>query len=318
MNSKPLISGITIFLNAEKFIEEAIESVLAQTYDNWELLLVDDGSTDGSTTIAQRYAQQHPTKVRYLEHDEHQNRGMSASRNLGIHNAKGEYIAFLDADDIWLPRKLERQVAILEAQPEAVMVYGSTLYWYSWTGNLQDRQRDSGRKLGVKPGTLVPPPKLLALFLRREAETPATCGVLIRRNVIEEIGRFEMGFKGMYEDQAFFAKVCLKAPVFVESGCWDKYRQHSDNCCSVAMESGEYHPQLPHSARLIFLKWLSEYLSQQDVKDTEVWQALQKSLWPYQHPILYRLVKALYFMKRIGQWILPIPIRHWLRASLAR
>ena len=134
MRNEPLVTGIIIFFNAEKFFEESIESVFAQTYKNWELLLVDDGSTDGSTAIALRYAEQHPEKVRYMEHNDHQNRGMSATRNLGIKNAKGEYIAFLDADDIWLPQKLEQQVAILEDQPEAAMIYNSTYLWYSWTG----------------------------------------------------------------------------------------------------------------------------------------------------------------------------------------
>src|SRR5919198_1004258 len=109
INDGPLVSAIIIFLNAERFIQEAIESVFAQTYDAWELLLVDDGSTDGSTAIARRYAEQHPGKVRYLEHNGHQNRGKSASRNLAIRNCTGEYIAFLDADDVWLPRKLEQQ-----------------------------------------------------------------------------------------------------------------------------------------------------------------------------------------------------------------
>jgi glycosyltransferase involved in cell wall biosynthesis len=138
MNGKPLVSAITIFLNCEKYIEEAIESVFAQTYDNWELLLVDDGSTDNSTAIALRYAQEYPHKVRYLEHPDHENRGMSATRNLGIRNAKGEYIAFLDADDVWFPQKLEQQVATMHSQPEAEIVFGPTQYWYSWTSNPLD------------------------------------------------------------------------------------------------------------------------------------------------------------------------------------
>ena len=87
--NKPLVSIIIIFLNSENFIQDAIESVFAQTYDNWELLLVDDGSTDDSTDIALQCAKKHAEKVRYLEHDDHQNRGMSASRNLGICEAKG-------------------------------------------------------------------------------------------------------------------------------------------------------------------------------------------------------------------------------------
>src|SRR5215217_4669680 len=132
MNSKPLVSVVIIFLNAEKFIEEAIESVFAQTYDNWELLLVDDGSSDDSSQIDLRYAERYPEKVRYLEHPAHQNRGMSASRNLGIRHAKGEYISFLDADDVWFAHTLEQQLAVLSSHPEAGMVYGSSLYWFGW------------------------------------------------------------------------------------------------------------------------------------------------------------------------------------------
>src|SRR5258706_2880162 len=82
--TRSLVSVVVIFLNAERFISEAVESVVAQTYGNWELLLVDDGSNDGSTEIARSYAAKFPDKIRYLEHHGHENRGMSASRNLGI------------------------------------------------------------------------------------------------------------------------------------------------------------------------------------------------------------------------------------------
>ena len=313
MSSKPLVSGIIIFLNAEKFIEEAIDSVFAQTYVNWELLLVDDGSTDGSTAIALRYAEQYPDKVRYLEHDGHQNRGMSASRNKGISNAKGDYIAFLDADDVWLPPKLERQVAILDSQPEAAMVCGPTQYWYSWTGNPEGIERDCMREIGVQPNTLFKPPMLLTLLLPKEVRTPATCSVLLRREVFEDLGGFEETFRGIYEDQAFFAKVYLKAPVFMTSECWDRYRQHQDSCCFVAENKGQFHPGQPNSAHLTFLNWVAEYLSKEGVKDTEVWQALQKGLWPYHHPLLYRLLgRARHLVKLIESRTLPIPVRRWL------
>src|SRR5215212_3944019 len=122
MSSKPMVTAIIIFFNEERFIREAIESVFAQTYDNWELLLVDDGSTDGSTQIALDYAHQYRAKVRYLEHPGHQNRGMSAARNLGISYARGQYVAFLDADDVWMPHKLHQQVEILDSHPEAAML----------------------------------------------------------------------------------------------------------------------------------------------------------------------------------------------------
>ena len=166
MSSTPLVSAIVIFLNEEKFLQEAIESVFGQTYDNWELLLVDDGSTDASTEVALQYAKQFSKKVRYLEHHAHQNRGMSAARNLGIRNAKGEYIAFLDADDVWMPHILEEQVTILESHPAAAMVYGPVQWWYSWTRNPEDMRRDHLRTLNVPPNTLVKPPTPLLQCLQ--------------------------------------------------------------------------------------------------------------------------------------------------------
>ena len=168
MSDKPLVSIIIIFLNAERFIDEAIESVFGQTYKNWELLLVDDGSSDNSTGITLRFAKQRIERVRYLEHAGHQNRGMSASRNLGIRHARGEYIGFLDADDVWLPHKLERQVEILNAHREAGMIYGSPQLWHGWTKKLEDIERDCLQDIGVPPDTVVSPPRLLTHLLGQE------------------------------------------------------------------------------------------------------------------------------------------------------
>src|SRR5438094_6087369 len=110
----PAVTAITIFLNEETFLADAVESVLAQSNRDWELLLVDDGSSDGSSGIAQSYAERNPQRIRYLEHSGHENRGMSASRNLGLTQARGRYVGFLDADDIWMPGKLAEQCAILD------------------------------------------------------------------------------------------------------------------------------------------------------------------------------------------------------------
>lgn len=290
MSDKPLVSVVMIFLNVETFIQEAIASVFSQTYAHWELLLVDDGSTDASTRIALRYANQYPAKVRYLEHQGHQNRGMSASRNLGVRTAKGDYVAFLDADDVYLPEKLERQVAVLESQPAAAMVYSATQHWYSWTGNPND-QRNSSRKLGVPPDTLVDPPTLPRLFLQRKAQTPGTCGVLVRREAIERVGMFEERFRGMFEDQVFFYKLLLNKHVYLQSGVWDRYRQHPQSHNRVMSRKGAYdRAGGPSPTYRMFLQWLESYLIQHQINDPNLWQALNKELWPYRHPVRYRLV----------------------------
>jgi len=103
VSDTPLVSVITIFLDAERFLNEAIESLRAQTYERWELLLVDDGSRDGSSEIAREHAARDPHRIRVLEHAGHANLGMSASRNLGIAHARGDLVALLDADDVYLP-----------------------------------------------------------------------------------------------------------------------------------------------------------------------------------------------------------------------
>ena len=105
VNSPPQVSCVIIFLDERDYLSESIESVIAQSSDQWELMLVDDGSTDGSTEIAQRYAALHPGKINYLEHSGHRNCGMNVSRNLGIKRSSGDFIALMDADDVWMPEK---------------------------------------------------------------------------------------------------------------------------------------------------------------------------------------------------------------------
>jgi glycosyltransferase involved in cell wall biosynthesis len=306
----PLVSVITIFYQAERFFEAAIESVLAQTDDRWELLLVDDGSTDGSTAIARRYAASHPDRIRYLEHPGHANRGMSQTRNRGIAAARGRYIAFVDADDVYLPQKLERQIAILEAHPEAAMVYGPTLHWYSWSGRPDDATRDTPRRLGVEPDSLVEAPELARAFLARRADTPATCAALIRREAIEAVGGFESGFPGLFEDQAFFFKVCLARAVWVERQAWDRYRRHPDALCEVKIRAGEhaddYRPTVPRGQ---FLRWLESYLDRNAITDPAVRRDLRRELWPYRHPTIARLVGG---ARRLARAVVPAGIRRHL------
>ena len=278
------VSAIIIFYNAEKFLREAVESVLAQTLEDWELLLVDDGSSDGSSEIAKEYAEQENKRVRYLQHEGHQNLGMSAARNLGIRQARGRYLAFLDADDVWTSQALEQQFAILESQPDAGMVYGPIRYWFSWSGKAEDQRRDYIEALGVPGNRLVQQPALVPLFLEDLAAVPS--GIMVRRQVIDEVGGFEDAFRGEYEDQAFCVKVCLNTPVYAAGNCWYSYRQHPDSSVSQGQRTGE-----TYSRRLFFLNWLRAYLTEQKIKDRRVWGALQRELWAYHHPALYRWSK---------------------------
>jgi glycosyltransferase involved in cell wall biosynthesis len=273
MPETPQVSVIMIFLNAEPFLEEAIESVWAQTYDHWELLLVDDGSSDASTARARWAAAQAPGRVRYLEHAHHHNRGMSASRNLGLSHAQGQYIACLDADDVWVPHTLAEQVARLEAAPEAALVYGPARWWYSWTGQTADGARDRLQPLAFPPERLLAPPQLLIRMLQNHHLYTPT-GMLTRRTVLDRVGGFEPAFRGLYEDQVMLAKIGLEAPVLPAQACWYHYRQHPTSCCQVARRSGQ-----EAAARRTFLHWLTAYVEARTGRQGDVWETLQRELW---------------------------------------
>lgn len=287
MHEMPLVTVIIIFFNAERFLEEAISSIFEQTYDNWELLLVDDGSGDGSTALAVELAHRHPRRVRYLEHPTHANRGMSATRNLGIRHAHGKYIAFLDADDVWMPEKLSEQTALLERHPQAGMTYGRALIWSSWTD--ENSLRDHTLPLGVPAESLISAPNLLPKLLRNKVQSPMTSNAMFRRALLEVIGGFEDEFTGMYEDQVFFSKVELNAAVYVSGSCWVKYRQHATSCSALSARVGSY-----LSERWPFLQWLSRYLDSMKVPvNPAVRRALRRELWPYRHPRINVLVSPI-------------------------
>ena len=284
----PAVTAITIFHDAEAFLREAVASVLAQTWRDWELLLVDDGSTDGSGPIARALADEHPKRVRYLTHPGGANRGMSASRNLGIAQARGRYVAFLDADDVWMPWTLEHQVGALEATPDAGMVAGTTQYWFGWTGRPEDARQDHVPATGLPPGTVVAPPTLLLRFLRDETRPPGTCSVLIRRETLGAVGGFEESFHGMYEDQAFLAKVCLTVPVLLSGECVARYRQHDGSCYARSQADG-----VAAAAEERYLRWLAAWVAHHRHADGPDWEALRTILWQHRHPILHRLVRRL-------------------------
>ena len=168
----PLVSAVTIVSDGERFLAEAIESVLGQTYSNLELVIVDDGSTDRSAEIAERFVRAAPDRVRLVRHVDGGTRGMSAARAFGVRTTQGELIGFLDADDVWLPEKIVEQVAVLEAHPTAGMVYGRTQMWHSWDSNTA--RSDYFYDLGVEPDRLYPPLRLVPKLLENRAQSPTT------------------------------------------------------------------------------------------------------------------------------------------------
>lgn len=121
----PVVSVVMPAYNAGRTLAEAVDSVLAQTFQNWELILLDDGSRDGTASIARSYTRADP-RIRYEANPG--NLGAAASRNRGVSLARGSWIAFLDSDDVWRPEKLARQLKLAE-QTGAQLLYTSYSLW---------------------------------------------------------------------------------------------------------------------------------------------------------------------------------------------
>lgn len=283
--NQPLVSVVIAFLNEERFLKEAIESVVKQGYGNWELLLVDDGSTDSSTSIALQYAANYHGKIIYCEHDGHTNKGLSASRNHGIKQAKGTLVALLDADDIWLPAKLLNQVNIFQQHPDIGMIAEASEYWYSWAapgnknmvipvGQIQNKVYDA-------------PTLVLELYPLGAGAAPCPSALILRKEVIENAGYFEESFIkefGMYEDQAFLVKIYLHEKVYLSSDCNNLYRQRPESIVQTVRSAGKY-----DHVRKYFLNWLNNYLVEKQITDHAVKKLLEKALLRYRKPGLYFL-----------------------------
>jgi len=279
----PRVSVISIFYNAEPFFAEAIDSVLRQDFNDFELILVDDGSRDSSTQLAKDYAERERRRVRYVEHPAHSNRGMSAARNLGLQTARGELIAFIDADDRWQISKLREQTAILDANPNVDAVCGSANYWWSWNGG-QDKLQKTAH---VQDRPLGPPVCAFELYPLGQAVPPCPSDLMLRRSIIEKVAGFEEVFTGAFEDQAFLAKFYLEGTIYCADRNWIDYRVHDGGCGERVRREGRY-----DEFRRFFLEWYLDYLDRTpNPHAAAVRKSVLRALFRYRHPHISRVVR---------------------------
>jgi glycosyltransferase involved in cell wall biosynthesis len=285
----PLVSVVIPCFNSEAYLAETIESVLNQTFKDWELILVDDGSTDKSAVIANRYAERLPEKIVCLSHPGKENKGVCASRNLGVKNARGKYIALLDSDDVWTKEKLQHQVALTQRFPECSMFCEASLYWHSWG---EAGKEDRIVNVGVPADQIYYPPHLAVnLYPLTKGAAPGPSGILMKKRAVEKVGGFEESFVGkyaFYEDQAFLFKVYLSETVFVSGACNNYYRVRPGSAMSGAKNKANY-----KAVRHFFLKWAKAYLKQNNIKNAGINKLLAKALEPYQTSILRKVYRAL-------------------------
>ena len=195
-SENPLVSVIMPAYNVEKYIEAAIRSVLSQTYTNWELLVLDDGSTDGTAEIAENFVKADP-RIRLLHNP--QNMGVARTRNHGFDTAKGDWAALLDSDDVWRSDKLEKQLAAAK-RSGAEIIYSS----YS----MMDK---NGKKMSE---FIVPERTSYSAMLEKNVLDCST--VLLSRNIFSEY-RFSTEY--YHEDYAFWLQLLRLG--FTAFGCKD-------------------------------------------------------------------------------------------------
>lgn len=168
-----MVSVIIPTYNRAGTIMRSIQSVMEQSYSEWELIIVDDGSTDHTEDIVKSVTEQ-DTRVRYIPCPE--NKGQAYARNTGIQTARGEYIAFQDSDDCWMPDKLQRQMSMMEAHPEYGLVYGQVVYDENGRLSVPYPPTDAGEQI------------FKACLKQNQIGTPT---MLVRKAVFDKIGMFD-------------------------------------------------------------------------------------------------------------------------------
>ena len=197
---KPNVSVVIPFVNHQSSLERAVESVLKQTYSSWEILLIDNNSSDGTTNLAQHLATSYEGRIRYI-HEERQ--GIPFARNKGLCEAKGKYVAFLDADDEFFSSKLYDQINILENNMDIAMVYGLTKRIYVPSGKVLLQNS------GIAKSGITPPPFLAIDWISCFYHLPQTGSTLTRTAIARDIGGFEENLLLGNDDISYHLKLAF-------------------------------------------------------------------------------------------------------------
>jgi glycosyltransferase involved in cell wall biosynthesis len=205
--------------NCAAYLPEAIESGLAQTWPSREIVVVDDGSTDDTPDILRGYGE----RIRWVRQE---NRGIGGARNTGIRAAKGDLIAFLDADDVWLPRKLELQVLGLERCPEAALTFTESDL-FDEHGIVLEKMIPNRRALAAKFAVLDPREGISAGWFYYDLllqECMHVSSVLVRRNCLSVTGLFDESLPSGSEDYDLWLRFACRWPVVLVDQVLTRYR----------------------------------------------------------------------------------------------
>ena len=194
----PKVDVIIPAYNAAKYLPAAIESVVAQTFDDWRILLIDDGSTDNTAEVVAPYLKQLGEKLQYIYQP---NAGLPAARNAAIRNSSAELLALLDADDLWLPCRLAESVKCFDGRPRVGLAYG-----------LISRIDVDGKVLDTFGGNLTHAEGQIAPYIyTREVQLPCPT-MTFRRSCVDEVGLFDETMRAT-EDRDMWLRIALRHDV---------------------------------------------------------------------------------------------------------
>jgi len=247
----PKISIITTLFNGAKLFSETAESVIAQEYKDWEWILFDDGSSDGTQDIAKAIAAEHKEKIFYFEHQDNRNFGTAFTRNRAIERSCGEVISFIDQDDIWYSNRLSYHLDIFDCLKDCAMIWSPALYWYK---ERSFKQPVGERGKGLKSG-IYEPRQLVENFLRDLRCTPLPSASMVRRKQFDDVKGFEESVKGS-EDIVLWIKLASKFRICYDDEIIVKYRKHFDSTLRQAAQSGKM-----NEWNLVFYRWVIEFLN---------------------------------------------------------
>ncbi len=213
------VSVVIPVYNAENYIAETIESALDQTIHDHEVIVVNDGSTDGSAAVIAGYGDH----IVYLEQS---NSGVSAARNAGIQSARGEYVAFLDQDDVFEADRLEKLAAFLDEHPDHATVY-----------SMASRIDSAGQPLPAKPMETPSGDIFRELFIKSHI---APSMIMCRREALITVGMFSEDFSSEGEDYDLMLRLAQHSPIGVVMEDLVRYRVHPTNTCKQKEDIAPY------------------------------------------------------------------------------
>jgi len=210
----PKVDVIIPAYNAEKYLADALDSVLAQSFEDWRIVLVDDGSTDATAAVVAPYIERLGSRLEFIRQP---NKGVSAARNTAIRSSSGEFLALLDADDIWLPNRLLESIKSFEGRPKIGLTYG-----------FNTRIRPDGSVIDVFDRRQKHGEGWIAPYLYKRLVDLPSPTITIRRRCLEEVGVFDETLR-VTEDRDLWLRIAARYQVALVPKVLALYRTSPDS-----------------------------------------------------------------------------------------